>query len=360
LEAAIFGDCGGMGHNVFENLDDGFISSMQPGLSSEHCCTAGDLNPYHSLKTTPPAALQMSSTTASSQLQHSGFLADQSAAAAASNFATGHSSAKMPAANHQRGLSQYFWQINSHSTSNKNLQPAAFSSEPEGEFLQVPPSQQHQHTYLTEESSSHQQMQAQNTMLHKQQQLGSSKRNMRAFQAENELEKKESGMLRQDVKERMPDPMKLIILREKMEEITKMMDSLHSMRENTDALKAMKKKEKNRLASKCCRLKKKALFEANVIIRNGLDVQKQNLQFLLDKLREMIREHLNQHSQSSGAAANDTTLPNAQNPSLRMKVDELIYFVASKTPQVAGRTQDYVNEVIENAPMVYNMQMKGT
>lgn len=91
-----------------------------------------------------------------------------------------------------------------------------------------------------------------------------------------ELDSAEEMILLQDVKERVPDPVKLILLRDKMETITQLMDNLHSMRDNTAQLKLLKKKEKNRLASKCCRLKKKALFEANLIILNGLINEKGN------------------------------------------------------------------------------------
>ena len=94
---------------------------------------------------------------------------------------------------------------------------------------------------------------------------------------EAEVDRVESQMLIEDVKERSPDPLKLIILRNKMGQIIALMENLATMNDNTPELKVLKKREKNRLASKCCRLKKKAQFEANVLVYDGLMKEKRKL-----------------------------------------------------------------------------------
>lgn len=190
-------------------------------------------------------------------------------------------------------------------------------------------------------------------------------RNERANQAEALLERTESTMLKQDVQERLPDPLKLIVLRGHMEKVTSALNEVHVMKENTQQMKALKKKEKNRLASKCCRLKKKALFEANLLIKNGLRNEKQSMLFLIENLRQVIRAHINEVQAASAAqtsvdsSCSSSSTPNNTNRpprvSLRSKIENMIMAMRQKMPHVAGRTQEYVAEVIESIQVPYGL-----
>jgi len=221
---------------------------------------------------------------------------------------------------HGNNRSPYFWQINSHTNTKSNLsQLSSTASSAQSTLSNIDDS-------CSKSGSSSRA--PPNPKL--------KGRNLRASLAEVEMDRQESEILKQDVLERIPDPVKLIVLREKMGTINQALDQLQRVNANTPELKVMKKKEKNRLASKCCRLKKKALFEANLLIKNGLRAEKVSMQYLIENIRKLVQAHIS--GKSDGTP-------------LRPKIDEMVRQMREKVPQVAGRTQEYVAEVIERTPV---------
>ncbi|MES1903478.1 MAG: hypothetical protein MHPSP_003300, partial [Paramarteilia canceri] len=170
--------------------------------------------------------------------------------------------------------------------------------------------------------------------------------------AEYEVGMNESEFLAQDVRDRTPDPVKLLVLRAKMQQITGLMDNLHTLSDNSVRLKAMKKKEKNRLASKCCRLKKKALFEANLIILNGLMKEKESVQQILMKLRLVMANFLDKTNFTDQNAFNPSSQNSLYSPStdsdkLRDQIEVIVAQAQQNFRPVAGRKQEYVKEVLD-------------
>lgn len=92
------------------------------------------------------------------------------------------------------------------------------------------------------------------------------------------------------------------------------------------------RKEKNKLASRACRLKKKAQYEANKVKLWGLNTEYDNLLFVINSIKQEIVNRVQNPREERG-------------PNMGQKLEILIKDTLGLP--VAGQTSEFVNQVLE-------------
>ncbi|KPP65022.1 CREB3 regulatory factor-like, partial [Scleropages formosus] len=139
---------------------------------------------------------------------------------------------------------------------------------------------------------------------------------------------------RTDVEDLTPNPRKLLQIGNELHKLNKVISDLTPVSELPLTARPRSRKEKNKLASRACRLKKKAQYEANKVKLWGLSTEYDRLLFVINAIKEDIVNRVQNLSESSGT-------------SLTKKLEQLIKDTLVKSP-VAGQTSEFVNQILEN------------
>ncbi|KAK7144003.1 hypothetical protein R3I93_014993 [Phoxinus phoxinus] len=139
---------------------------------------------------------------------------------------------------------------------------------------------------------------------------------------------------RTDVEDLTPNPRKLLQIGNELRKLNKVISDLTPVSELPLTARPRSRKEKNKLASRACRLKKKAQYEANKVKLWGLGTEYDRLLFVINAIKEEIVIRVQDIS-------------NDKETSMTEKLDKLIDDTLVKPP-VAGQTSDFVNQILEN------------
>ncbi|KAL2094611.1 hypothetical protein ACEWY4_009330 [Coilia grayii] len=139
---------------------------------------------------------------------------------------------------------------------------------------------------------------------------------------------------RTDVEDLTPNPRKLLQIGNELRKLNKVISDLTPVSELPLTARPRSRKEKNKLASRACRLKKKAQYEANKVKLWGLGTEYDRLLFVINAIKEEIVKRVQDPSDDKGT-------------SMAEKLDKLIEETLVKSP-VAGQTSDFVNQILEN------------
>lgn len=139
---------------------------------------------------------------------------------------------------------------------------------------------------------------------------------------------------RTDVEDLTPNPRKLLQIGNELRKLNKVISDLTPVSELPLTARPRSRKEKNKLASRACRLKKKAQYEANKVKLWGLGTEYDRLLFVINAIKEEIVNKVQDISQDK------TT-------SMTEKLDKLIEDTLVEPP-VASQTSDFVNQILEN------------
>ncbi|KAJ3589835.1 hypothetical protein NHX12_010676 [Muraenolepis orangiensis] len=124
---------------------------------------------------------------------------------------------------------------------------------------------------------------------------------------------------RTDVEDLTPNPRKLLQIGTELRKLNKVISDLTPVSELPLTARPRSRKEKNKLASRACRLKKKAQYEANKV-----------------KLWGLSTEYVTRVKNSAPQAAN-----------MADTLERLVQETLVSSP-VAGQTSDFVNHILEN------------
>lgn len=138
---------------------------------------------------------------------------------------------------------------------------------------------------------------------------------------------------RTDVEDLTPNPRKLLQIGTELRKLNKVISDLTPVSELPLTARPRSRKEKNKLASRACRLKKKAQYEANKVKLWGLSTEYDRLLFVINAIKEEIVERVEDSS------------PRPTNMSDTL--ERLIKETLVPSP-VAGQTSDFVNKILEN------------
>ncbi|XP_063059242.1 CREB3 regulatory factor [Engraulis encrasicolus] len=138
---------------------------------------------------------------------------------------------------------------------------------------------------------------------------------------------------RTDVEDLTPNPRKLLQIGNELRKLNKVISDLTPVSELPLTARPRSRKEKNKLASRACRLKKKAQYEANKVKLWGLGTEYDRLLFVINAIKEEIVKRVQDPSEDKGM-------------SMAEKLDKLIEETLVKSP-VAGQTSDFVNQILE-------------
>ncbi|XP_077361328.1 CREB3 regulatory factor [Festucalex cinctus] len=138
---------------------------------------------------------------------------------------------------------------------------------------------------------------------------------------------------RTDVEDLTPNPRKLLQIGTELRKLNKVIGDLTPVSELPLTARPWSRKEKNKLASRACRLKKKAQYEANKVKLWGLSTEYDRLLFVINAIKEEIVTRA--EDSSPGASSMSDTLD-------RLIQNKLV------SPPVAGQTSDFVNKILEN------------
>ncbi|KAI1903024.1 hypothetical protein AGOR_G00022910 [Albula goreensis] len=138
---------------------------------------------------------------------------------------------------------------------------------------------------------------------------------------------------RTDVEDLTPNPRKLLQIGSELRKLNKVISDLTPVSELPLTARPRSRKEKNKLASRACRLKKKAQYEANKVKLWGLNTEYDRLLFVINAIKEEIVSRL------QNVATDKAT-------SMADKLDRLIKETLVTSP-VAGQTSDFVNQILE-------------
>ncbi|XP_026226157.1 CREB3 regulatory factor [Anabas testudineus] len=138
---------------------------------------------------------------------------------------------------------------------------------------------------------------------------------------------------RTDVEDLTPNPRKLLQIGTELRKLNKVISDLTPVSELPLIARPRSRKEKNKLASRACRLKKKAQYEANKVKLWGLSTEYDRLLFVINAIKEEIVARV---EDSSPRATNMTDT-----------LERLIQETLVSSP-VAGQTSDFVNKILEN------------
>ncbi|XP_074528158.1 CREB3 regulatory factor [Halichoeres trimaculatus] len=138
---------------------------------------------------------------------------------------------------------------------------------------------------------------------------------------------------RTDVEDLTPNPRKLLQIGTELRKLNKVISDLTPVSELPLTARPRSRKEKNKLASRACRLKKKAQYEANKVKLWGLSTEYDRLLFVINAIKEEI------------VARVEDTSPRPTN--MTDTLEHLIQETLVASP-VAGQTSDFVNKILEN------------
>ncbi|XP_051533414.1 CREB3 regulatory factor-like [Myxocyprinus asiaticus] len=139
---------------------------------------------------------------------------------------------------------------------------------------------------------------------------------------------------RTDVEDLTPNPRKLLQIGNELRKLNKVISDLTPVSELPLTARPRSRKEKNKLASRACRLKKKAQYEANKVKLWGLGTEYDRLLFVINAIKEEIVSRVQDISHD-------------KETSMTEKLDKLIEETLVQPP-VAGQTSDFVNQILEN------------
>ncbi|XP_061595531.1 CREB3 regulatory factor [Cololabis saira] len=138
---------------------------------------------------------------------------------------------------------------------------------------------------------------------------------------------------RTDVEDLTPNPRKLLQIGTELRKLNKVISDLTPVSELPLTARPRSRKEKNKLASRACRLKKKAQYEANKVKLWGLSTEYDRLLFVINAIKEEIMARV---EDSSPRPTNMTDT-----------LEQLIQETLVPSP-VAGQTSEFVNKILEN------------
>uniref|UniRef100_A0A8C5M9D9 CREB3 regulatory factor n=1 Tax=Leptobrachium leishanense TaxID=445787 RepID=A0A8C5M9D9_9ANUR len=137
---------------------------------------------------------------------------------------------------------------------------------------------------------------------------------------------------RTDVEDLTPNPRKLLQIGGELRKLNKVISDLTPVSELPLTARPRSRKEKNKLASRACRLKKKAQYEANKVKLWGLNTEYDNLLYVINSIKQEIMTRIQ--------------IPWEEwTTSMEQKLDTLIKDTL-KSP-VACKTSEFVNQVLE-------------
>ncbi|KAM3926358.1 CREB3 regulatory factor [Leptodactylus fuscus] len=137
---------------------------------------------------------------------------------------------------------------------------------------------------------------------------------------------------RTDVEDLTPNPKKLLQIGGELRKLNKVISDLTPVSELPVTARPRSRKEKNKLASRACRLKKKAQYEANKVKLWGLNTEYNNLLFVINSIKQEIMSRMQIPWEEWSA-------------SMEQKLDNLIKDTLGSS--VAGQTSEFVNQVLE-------------
>ncbi|XP_038651409.1 CREB3 regulatory factor isoform X2 [Scyliorhinus canicula] len=135
---------------------------------------------------------------------------------------------------------------------------------------------------------------------------------------------------RTDVEDLTPNPRKLLQIGNELRKLNKVISDLTPVSELPLTARPRSRKEKNKLASRACRLKKKAQYEANKVKLWGLNTEYDHLLYVINSIKQEIVNRV----QSQGGKGR-----------MLEKLENLFNETLGTT--VAGQTSDFVNQVLE-------------
>lgn len=138
---------------------------------------------------------------------------------------------------------------------------------------------------------------------------------------------------RTDVEDLTPNPRKLLQIGTELRKLNKVISDLTPVSELPLTARPRSRKEKNKLASRACRLKKKAQYEANKVKLWGLSTEYDRLLFVINTIKEEIVLRVEDSSPR----------PTNMTETLERLIEETLV-----PSPVAGQTSDFVNKILEN------------
>ncbi|TKS82798.1 CREB3 regulatory factor [Collichthys lucidus] len=138
---------------------------------------------------------------------------------------------------------------------------------------------------------------------------------------------------RTDVEDLTPNPRKLLQIGTELRKLNKVISDLTPVSELPLTARPRSRKEKNKLASRACRLKKKAQYEANKVKLWGLSTEYDRLLFVINTIKEEIVARVEDSSPR----------PTNMTDTLEHLIQETLV-----TSPVAGHTSDFVNKILDN------------
>ncbi|XP_050020892.1 CREB3 regulatory factor isoform X3 [Alexandromys fortis] len=136
---------------------------------------------------------------------------------------------------------------------------------------------------------------------------------------------------RTDVEDLTPNPKKLLQIGNELRKLNKVISDLTPVSELPLTARPRSRKEKNKLASRACRLKKKAQYEANKVKLWGLNTEYDNLLFVINSIKQDIVNRVQNPREE-------------REPSMGQKLEILIKDTLGLP--VAGQTSEFVNQVL--------------
>ncbi|XP_005053687.1 PREDICTED: CREB3 regulatory factor isoform X2 [Ficedula albicollis] len=137
---------------------------------------------------------------------------------------------------------------------------------------------------------------------------------------------------RTDVEDLTPNPRKLLQIGNELRKLNKVISDLTPVSELPLTARPRSRKEKNKLASRACRLKKKAQYEANKVKLWGLNTEYDNLLFVINSIKQEIVNRVQVPKDDRGI-------------NMEQKLNILIKDTLGLP--VAGQTSEFVNQVLE-------------
>ncbi|XP_060053153.1 CREB3 regulatory factor [Erinaceus europaeus] len=137
---------------------------------------------------------------------------------------------------------------------------------------------------------------------------------------------------RTDVEDLTPNPKKLLQIGSELRKLNKVISDLTPVSELPLTARPRSRKEKNKLASRACRLKKKAQYEANKVKLWGLNTEYDNLLFVINSIKQEIVNRVQNPAEEKV-------------PNMGQKLEILIKDTLGLP--VAGQTSEFVNQVLE-------------
>ncbi|NWH55324.1 CRERF factor, partial [Fregata magnificens] len=137
---------------------------------------------------------------------------------------------------------------------------------------------------------------------------------------------------RTDVEDLTPNPRKLLQIGNELRKLNKVISDLTPVSELPLTARPRSRKEKNKLASRACRLKKKAQYEANKVKLWGLNTEYDNLLFVINSIKQEIVNRVQVPKDDRGV-------------NMEQKLNVLIKDTLGLP--VAGQTSEFVNQVLE-------------